>query len=327
MGYILGIDQGGTNTRAAVMDTDGNVLGYGRTEGVYFPSSGIKNALQAIAEASAVALDIAGAKIGDVDMIVAGVSGIDWDGDDTLVAGELADFFAVDSIIACNDCEIAYYGGSVRPVGAVLCAGTGANAAYFAPGGKKFVMGDYMKASLQGGSAIARRAADAVFESCIGVIPETALTELFLGHFKDASVHELLRRSMVNPDFPKEITSLVPQIIKTADNGDEAAAGLLSSFSDELCGCFMAGIRKMNMSDIDCDIVLSGSVFKGSANPLTAMIKERLAKSAARAKIINARLDPIVGACIMAIITKSGAFSDSMYQRAVASSERFGLLR
>ena len=327
MSFILGIDQGGTSTRAAVMDLAGNLLGYGRTKGIYYPREGMKAAMHVISEAVGIALGGAAATMKDVDMIVAGISGIDWEGDDIYVAGELKKEFGIEDVYACNDGEIAYYSGSVSEAGGLLCAGTGANAVFFAPDGSKFVMSDYMKSSLQGGSAIARRAIEAVFESKIGMYPETKLENMFLGHFGDSNAHELLYRAMMNPAFHSELTKTVPKILMTADEGDEVAISVLRSFSDDICANFLAGMKTMDMLDLACDVVLAGSVLKGEKNMLTAMITERLAKGAKNAAIINAKLDPIAGACILGVIKKTGSFSVEMQQRALDTAEQFGLIR
>ena len=127
MKYILGIDQGGSNTRAAVMDTTGEILGYARTDGTYFPRDGMNVSLGIISKAVDDALISAGLKINDICMIAIGITGIDYEGDDIYVQDEFRRFFGVDEIHAFNDCVIAYYGGTTDPVGAVICAGTGIN--------------------------------------------------------------------------------------------------------------------------------------------------------------------------------------------------------
>jgi len=327
VGYILGIDQGGTNTRAAVMGFNGNILSYSRTDGCYFPSAGIGFAMNFVSAAVESALKDADIEINEIDMIVAGISGIDWEGDESLVTDALKKRFGGKEIISCNDCEIAYYSGALKPVGAVICAGSGTNAALFAPGGKKFIMGDYIKSSLQGGSAIAQRAIETVFDSDLGVLPETELTKMFLDFSNDDSVFELLQRFMTEEDFSKKIKLLVPQIIEIADNGDTVAQGVLKTFADELCTCFIAGMKKMRMLELHCDIVLAGSVFMGRTNGLTTMIAKKLSRFAKNADIVNARFEPVVGACILGMLRKSANFAEDMAQNVTVSAKKLGLFR
>jgi len=327
VGYILGIDQGGTNTRAAVMGLDGNILSYSRTDGCYFPSVGIGFAMSFISVAVESALKDAEIEMNDIDLIVAGITGIDWEGDESLITGALKMRFGSKEIISCNDCEIAYYGGAMKPLGAVICAGSGTNVALFAPDGKKFIMGDYIKSSLQGGSAIAQRAIEAVFESDLGVLPETELTKLFLNFSNSDSVLGLLQRFMTEEDFKKQIKLLVPQILKIADNGDTVTHSLLKTFADELCTCFTAAMKKMGMLELNCDIVLAGSVFMGRTNGLTAMIAKNLSQSVINADIVNAKFEPVVGACILGMLRKSTNFDEDMADHVTVSAQNLGLFR
>lgn len=50
--YLLGIDQGGTKTAAAVMRGDGFIVGQAVTRGAYFPNEGMESAAAAIQEAA-----------------------------------------------------------------------------------------------------------------------------------------------------------------------------------------------------------------------------------------------------------------------------------
>jgi N-acetylglucosamine kinase len=327
MGCILGIDQGGSNTRAAVLDPSGNILSYCRAEGSYFPLAGLDAAMRPIMLAAENALEGAMLSANDIDTVVAGVTGIDWQGDDVFVSCALGKRFASQEIIACNDCEIAYYGGSAHPAGAVLCAGTGMNAALFAPGGRKFVMGDYLKGSLQGGTAIGTRAIEAVFESDLGLLPKTELTKLFLGFSGDGSVNELLRRHITEMDFRKRLKSLVPQIIDAAGGMDAVARGVLEAFANEACSCFAAAMKKMGMLKLKCDIVLAGGVFMGGNNCLTEMIARKIAGIAENAIIVNARFEPVVGACILGMLKKLGRIDERVARNIAATAEKYGLMR
>lgn len=50
--HILGIDQGGTKTAAAVMREDGFIVGSAIKKGAYFPDEGVENALEQMAAAA-----------------------------------------------------------------------------------------------------------------------------------------------------------------------------------------------------------------------------------------------------------------------------------
>ena len=60
MRYLLGIDQGGTKTAAAVMGEDGRILGSALVKGSYFPIFGVSPALDRMEEAAGLAVEQAG---------------------------------------------------------------------------------------------------------------------------------------------------------------------------------------------------------------------------------------------------------------------------
>ena len=85
MRYLLGIDQGGTKTAAAVMGEDGRILGSALVKGSYFPIFGVSPALDRMEEAAGLAVEQAGIRQEDISLLTAGVSGIDWPGEDKMM--------------------------------------------------------------------------------------------------------------------------------------------------------------------------------------------------------------------------------------------------
>lgn len=301
-GYILGIDQGGTKTAAAVMREDGFIVGRATAKGAYFPVEGVNQALEPIGEAVEEAVRSAGIGREDIVHTVAGIGGIDWPGDDVTIRDALQEKLSMGEIFACNDAVIAFYSGARRSHGAVICAGTGMNGALIDREGRQFVYGDYMEEKAQGGSALARRALRKVFDAELGLCPPTKLTPLFLGQAEVSDVDTLLKRYMTESRFRKELRFLMPQILMIARKGDEAACGLLDDFSGELVAYIEAGFRKMGMKPEEEEIVLAGSVFKGADNPLTARVIEGVRERLQGAEVVQARYEPVVGACIMGLV-------------------------
>jgi N-acetylglucosamine kinase-like BadF-type ATPase len=309
------------------MNTDGRILGYNRTDGSYFPVVGIESAMRFVISAAENVLNKTGVDKTDINMIVAGITGIDWHDSGGMVINELKKHFGDMEIIVCNDCEIAYFGGSFNSIGAVLCAGTGMNAAFFAPGGKKLVLGDYLKASVQGATAISTRSIEAVFDSDLGMVPETKLTPLFFDFTKTNNIHDLMEKYITSGFLSEKIARLVPKIIEIAEDGDEVAKDVLDSFSDDLCAIFIAAMKKMGMQDLSYDVVLAGSVFSGHENCLTLMCAEKISRRATNVNIVNAIYEPVVGACIKGIIEKTGGVDARTVQAVTDSAKRFDLLR
>lgn len=300
--YVLGIDQGGTKTAAAVMRGDGFIVGQATAKGAYFPVEGIERAMEPVHKAAEEALRSASISMKDITLTVAGIGGVDWPGDDILVKDALQKDFFGGEIFVCNDAVIAFSSGTMRSHGVVICAGTGMNGALIDKEGRQFVYGDYMEERAQGGSALARRAARKVFDAEMGLCPPTELTKLFLRQAQTSDVDALLKRYMTEDAFRKELRFLVPQILMIAEYGDEVTCGLLTEFAEQIVDYIEAGFRKMKMSPEGEEIVLAGSVFKGTENPLTKRVAKGIEERLRGAKPVLARYEPVVGACIMGLI-------------------------
>lgn len=300
--YVLGIDQGGTKTAAAVMRGDGFIVGRATDKGAYFPNEGMERAMEPICGAVGEALRSASVDRKEITLTVAGITGLDWPGDDALVKKTLQEKLSAKEIFACNDAVIALYSGTMRSHGAVICAGTGMNGALIDREGRQFVYGDYMEESAQGGSALALRAVRKVFDAELGLCPPTELTNLFLRQAQTSEVGALLKRYMMEDTFRRELRFLVPQILMVAEYGDQVTCGLLSEFAEQIVDYIEAGFRKMHMNPEEEEIVLAGSVFKGAENPLTKRVTERIEGRLPGAKPVLARYEPVVGACVMGLI-------------------------
>ena len=130
--YVVGIDAGGTRTRAAIVTLDGTVAGYGVGPGAN-PNSGGGSATE-LTDALTTALTTA---IKDLDpaLVVAGVFGIAGAGaanrpravTSANAAWEAAGITGAPEVI--TDIPVAFAAGSTEPVGIVVFAGTGAGAA------------------------------------------------------------------------------------------------------------------------------------------------------------------------------------------------------
>lgn len=297
MGYILGIDQGGTKTAAAIMNEEGRIVGMGMSGGAYYPVEGMESAFGKIKEAVMKAEKEAGIQRKEIVVAVAGVTGADWENDTELVSRELKKILEISELHAYNDAVIALYCAQNDDIDMVLCAGTGMNAAVRTGENSYFVFGDYIEESMQGGSALARRAIRKVFDAEIGLEDETALTELFLEFANETTVDRLLWHYMMEAGFADKIRYLVPDILKIAANGDPVTQNLIEEYAARMTEYIRVGLKRLSDSEKEKEVLLAGSVFKGKENLLTRQVVKCLEKE--RVKIRMADHDPVIGACRM----------------------------
>lgn len=301
MRYLLGIDQGGTKTAAAIMCEDGTIIGTAVAKGAYYPKHGVPLALDRMEEAGEAAWTQAGIRREDISLVVAGVTGIDWPGEDKFMEDALRRRMHLERVTACNDMINALYTVKGISHGMVLCAGTGMNGAIIDETGRQFVYGDYMEDAMQGGSALAQRAIRKVFDAQMGLCGSTALTDLFLRYAGVDTVDELLHVYMTKEGFAEEIRFLMPDIIRIAGNHDRETCHMLEEFAARTVDFIFAGFRKMDISPNQEKIVLAGSVLKGKDNYLTRQILEKIKERELETIVVKAEYEPVVGACVMGL--------------------------
>lgn len=189
MEFVVGVDIGGTSTRALALGLDGSVLGRGASEGSNPNSHPPEVAVSRIGSA------VSGA-IGAVDPegawhVVLGVAGVS-KLSDPVVAGllnaALAELGLPCAVTAVSDAEVAFASATASPDGTVLIGGTGSIAMRIVDhrvesrvGGYGWLLGDEGSAFWLGREAV--RATLRALQSAdpLGPLPTAVLAEADLG--------------------------------------------------------------------------------------------------------------------------------------------------
>ena len=134
-GIGLGIDAGGTQTRWALANADGDILGEGALAGLASLQMGSASAIQAVRTSFSI-LATAVLALGRPSRIHAGLTGFGGDGEQ--LAGMLAELFKVGlpEVTLCKDFEIAYLDCFEPGEGYLIYAGTGSIGAWMDESGQ-----------------------------------------------------------------------------------------------------------------------------------------------------------------------------------------------
>ena len=262
MSVVLGIDAGGTRTRAVLADHTGREHARALGDGANPNSSP-----DARAALTAVLTEVAGGR--QLDAVVLGMAGAGPAG--LPMAREvLADALAVADVqaaraVVCSDVEIAYAAGTTSPRGSLLIAGTGAVAARmdgFAVtrrvDGHGYLVGD-------AGSAvwIGVAAARAVLGALEGRgAPTTLITPVLdLARGGDPGLDDAQALvAAVYAHRPAWMGALAPLVESAANHGDPVAVQILDSAVREL-------VTTVELSRIglpaDAPLVVTGAVAAG----------------------------------------------------------------
>lgn len=180
---VLGVDAGGTSTRAVLAAPDGRCVGYGRGGSGNPTASGFSLARDGVLDAVTRALAAGGAELSDVDGLVMAMAGHDAGGGTTSwILEPLAQRGFGGGLTFESDLLAMYASGTVAPIGYSVVCGTGASAVRVEDGrvvatadGLGWLLGDRGS-----GFWIGRRAAHTAVDELEGIGPETILTSMVL---------------------------------------------------------------------------------------------------------------------------------------------------
>ncbi len=305
MRHVIGIDAGGTATRAVLLDETGTCLGYGRAGAGNPTSAGAKLAVSNQVIATLGAVGQSGIMPDVVMLTLAGGLGHE---SGSPVATALAEAGVHTSVQVAGDVMSAYFSATAVATGYLVLSGTGAISARIVDGeldgvsdGIGWLLGDEGSGFWIGHRVVRAAAADLE-----GRGPATALTPLVLAMVEDETlpdeevrrpeVWKVMRR--VYGRRPVECAEYAPLAFRAAASGDAVARGILDGALDGLltsCGSLI--------QDDDRPIVLAGGLLY-DGGPLSEGIRARYPGRCLRAH------DGTAGAALLAL-RALGADADS----------------
>ena len=265
---VLGLDVGGTWTRALVASVDGVRLGGGQAAGANPVAHGVAASAECIAAAIEEALGSAGVASAEVGACVVGMAGASKLAADPEAAGAFAELWRrlglrEGAVEIVSDVTTAYAAGSAEPDGVVLLAGTGAVAATMRDrrplsvhGGHGWLLGDEGSGYWIGREAV--RATLSALDD--GVLPAGGLMEAVLAAY-DVQVSGVGRPgagliAAVNARPAVDLARLVPHVIAAFEEGDPVSRRIVHDAADALVRL----LTRARSTDNEGPIVLAGGV-------------------------------------------------------------------
>lgn len=297
MRHVLGIDAGGTKTRALFADDAGRVLGGALAGGANLRTHGeleVEKVLhQVIEEASAAAGAVP-------DAVALGIAGADRPADEAVLRGILRRIGFRDRVVVTNDARIAFVAGSPARVGLALVCGTGSIAwgqnragEIARSGGWGWHLGDEGS-----GFWIGERAIREVLRAADGRGPATSLDRALSEHFEIARPEQILY-AIYDREFPRtRVAKFAPRVEEAALAGDAVAGAILSDAAKELVQAAVSVRDRLRLESDEYDVVLSGGTF-AAVPTLAAQVARRVATPRAAVSMLSE--EPAMGAVRLAI--------------------------
>lgn len=297
----IGVDGGGTTTRAVVIEDAGAesamaVLGRGEAGSSNHYNVGLEAAAANILQAVHAALEAANVAREAIETFGFGLAGACTPSEQSLVSGKLAAITRGKSFVVDEDAAAAQSGAFAGGPGAVMIAGTGANC-FGVNAQNERARADGLGPLLGdrgGGYRIGEAALRAICASDDGSGSPTSLVAPGLQSFGVDSVEELVK-IVYQPNFTRNpVAALFPIVLQEAQNGDSVAQDLLQDAGRELALSARAVLRKLQLSRV----AIVGGVLE-NALPVRVAFEKNLGALIADVEVILPQYDAAIGAALL----------------------------
>lgn len=297
MTVVIGVDGGGTRTRAVLVDAEGRELARGEASGAVVTTHEPEAAANAVWQAIEAAFSAA-ERSGPADVLWAGLAGAGRDDARAAVEDALARTRVARTIIVGTDAEAAFHDAFGDGPGVMVVAGTGSIAWARRPDGTMVRVGGWGQDIGDEGSGlrIGVEALRCVARAEDGRDPPTSMRDPILEHLGLAEPIELV--TWLGGSVKGDLAALVPFVTRAADGGDVAASRVLANAVEGLVEHLTALLDKSGPWPEPPRLALWGGLVK-AGGPL----RTGLAAAAAdrELELVQRELDPPLGAARLAL--------------------------
>jgi len=319
--YFLGVDIGATKSHALIADETGQALalgagGAGNYEVVGY--DGLTRVLHAITDQALSAAGISKEQLAGAGF---GIAGYDWPAEraPTLQAIQTLELSAPFEFV--NDTIVGLVAGATEGWGVAVVAGTSNNCRGRNRQGREGrVTGNGSQFGEYGGAAeLMNKATQMVARAWTKRGPATHLTKAFIELTGATDTINLLEGlALERYHLP---ASAAPIIFQVAAEGDEVAQEVILWAGRELGSLAVGVIHQLNFEKLDFEVVLIGSLFKGSP-VLTETMSSTIHLVASKARLVRLTAPPVVGGVLLGM-EQAGLEGSSVRQALVESTNAF----
>lgn len=293
---LLGVDGGNTKTIALVATPDGEIVGFGRSEG---PSDiyavPVDLAIERIEAAVDAALSEAGE--GSVAASAFSLAGADWPEDHELLRDRLCRRWPEPLVV--NDAIGALRAAIPDGPGVVVVCGTGAATAARGTHNRTWHSSFWQES--QGAHELGVRTVQAVARAALGIDGPTDLTAAVLAATGVPDAESLLHRFTgreTRRGF--DPAALAPVLLDTAEGGDATARAIVRAQGEALGRMALAAARRVGLRDAPFALALGGGVIRHHGRLLADALVATVVATAPATTLLRPSFEPAVGALLLA---------------------------
>lgn len=325
MPLYMGIDGGGTSTRAVVADERGEVRGVGRGEGSNPNASGVDGAISALRTAAAAALAQAGATWDDVSATFVGMAGVVGKDDEDL-ARRIAAEAGLKNAEVDHDIRIALAGGLAGAEGLALIVGTGSSCYGRTHDGRSWQAGGWGSLLDDGGSAygLGLAAMKAAVRVADGRLPPSCLLTMVLSALGLTEIRQIVRKVYQQGMSKSEVGQLAPRVIEAWEAGDSVAGQLVDEGVRELVWIVETAGRRLGLLERRVRVTAAGGLIENAPSYRERVFGALRDALPPGSHVGLARLAPVLGAVLLAFDRGAVAHDASTHERLRRSYEKVG---
>lgn len=318
---LIGIDGGGTGTRAVLVASDGTVLGSGCAGPANVNTVGLDTALAQFLDATRQAWTSAGLPASSAASVFIGAAGLRASGSRQRLIERFESAGAVrpGCCDAAGDTESAHCGALAGAPGITLMVGTGSFCVGSDASGHRAECGGWgwLLDDVGGGAFLGLEALKAAVRALDGRSEPTSLTARITRHANLPEARALPALMQRAESLPTLLASLAPLVLDEARAGDRVAGALLARGAAGLAELAVTVARPLTWPH-PLEIAITGGLGR-SGEPyqplIEAAVRQRLPSSVA----ISPQLPPVGGSVLLAS-RRLGWRSDSAFVERLRAS-------
>lgn len=299
MDLVLGIDGGGTHTRARLARAGGAIVGSGEAGRSNPNAQGLPAAQEQVLQAVELAFRQAGISRDKVAAACLGIGGTDRPAERAAWTAWALEHLAVRAVVV-NDGEILLAAGTPENWGVALVAGTGSIAWGKSRAGQNARAGGwgYLFGDEGSGFELGREALRAAAQAADGRGPETKLLAAILEHWGCREPMELIPRVYRDKARPADLAALAPLITRCAQERDPVARRLVAQAAEALATMVRAVCRALDFRG-EIPLAMTGGLLLATESLRTDILRS-LDSSNFRMQPVALVQEPVQGAIRLA---------------------------
>jgi len=293
---VIGMDVGGTSTRAVLADEHGQVLGQAISGTGNYNFVPIEEAAKSFQQAITDAQKMAGLESLKVEHIVIGIE----PQPDPLYR-YIKKVVKYKGIERRPEGECSMVGGLAEKVGLSLIAGTGSVGFGCNRKGETHVTSCWGTIGDEGSAWwLANQGVNAAFCAEDGRGPKTVLLPKLLRHFKVKSLRDACTVIYTDPNVRRNFSQFSRMVMDAAKKGDRVAIGIVKQGAEEIVHILATCARVLRMQRSAYRVAATGGLVE-KGGWYFDLVRKGLRKQHPKADLVVPRFEPVVGATLIAL--------------------------